>query len=70
MNQDADENIPLNERLTFCTACGENLESYCFSTDADKLEAIKKHITECRESGKFTGGVCARFFIANPDDLS
>jgi hypothetical protein len=67
--QDMDENLPLNERIVFCTTCGEKLDEYCFSTDTENIEALKKHIAECKNNGRFTGGVCARFFIANPDDL-
>jgi hypothetical protein len=67
--QDMDENLPLNERIVFCTMCGEKLDEYCFSTDTENIEALKNHIAGCKVNGKFTGGVCARFFIANPDDL-
>jgi hypothetical protein len=66
---DPDDNLPLNERLTFCTMCELKLEDYCFSSETENISALKEHIAECKKSGRFTGGVCARFFIANPDDL-
>jgi hypothetical protein len=40
------------------------LEDFCFSPEAEDLAALREHIAECKKNGRFSGDVCARFFIA------
>ena len=56
----------------FCTECGDSLEDFCFSPTANDLEAVRKMFASCKKKHKFTGGHCAKLFIAGievPDKL-
>ena len=59
----------LKEKKIFCTECGTYLENFCFSSDADDVEAIKKSLAQCKKSGKIAGEFCAKLFIGEPEDL-
>lgn len=59
-----DDDVPLREKIVFCTSCGDMLEDFCFSPEAEDLAALREHIAECKKNGRFSGDVCARFFIA------
>jgi len=55
----------LSQKEIFCTECGEMLENFCFSSNADDVDAIKKNLAQCKKSGKFAGEFCAQLFISN-----
>ena len=58
----------------FCTACGEKLEDFCFSPEAQDLEALRAYAFRCHVEGRHRGGMCAVLYIADdahpaqPDD--
>jgi hypothetical protein len=54
----------LQEKPIYCTECGDKLENFCFSEDADNLEAIRKHHEECKKVDRFKGDQCSKLFIA------
>jgi hypothetical protein len=49
----------------FCTACGEQLEEFCFSPDARDIDALRAHAFRCHLEGRNTGGMCAKLYIAD-----
>lgn len=49
----------------FCTACGEKLDDFCFSPDAQDLEALRAHAFLCRLEGRHNGRMCAKLYIAD-----
>ena len=63
-----EEEEPLNQKIRFCTACGDELDEFCFSDQAENIESIRKRHAKCKEIGKFDGDVCARIFIAQQRD--
>jgi hypothetical protein len=56
-----------DEGIIFCTECGEQLEDFCFSQEADSIETLKGHHNVCKKNLKFKGDVCSRIFIAGCD---
>ena len=67
-SNNSNTDIPPEERPLFCTACGEELEDFCFSQQAKDIEALKQRLAQCKETGKFTGGTCALLFIARQEE--
>jgi hypothetical protein len=59
---------PLRNIIRFCTACGEELEDFCFSDESLDPKAVKKHHEKCKKIGKYDGEMCSRLFIVDPDD--
>lgn len=55
--------------VKFCTACGESLENFCFSVESRDVEAVRKNMEKCKKNGKFSGDVCAKYFIARREEL-
>jgi hypothetical protein len=53
----------------FCIECGDQLEDFCFSSEAADVRAIRKRFEECKTNGRFKGGFCAKLFIAAPEAL-
>ena len=56
----------------FCTACGDELEDFCFSGEANDIESVRRMFAQCKHKHKFSGGFCSKLFIAAPmvpDDL-
>lgn len=49
----------------FCTGCGEELENFVFSGDASDIEAVRRHVNDCKDVGKMNGKMCSRVFIAS-----
>jgi len=60
---------PLRQRVIFCMECGETIENFCVSRNADDLEAVRKTLAQCRSNGRFNGEFCSKLFIAHPDAL-
>lgn len=60
-----DEPDPLKQKTIFCTECGVELENFCFSSNADDIEAIRKTLAQCKKKGKFAGGFCSKLFVAD-----
>jgi hypothetical protein len=56
------------EKPIYCTECGDKLENFCFSEDADNLEMVRKHHQQCKKVDRFKGDQCSRLFIAEPTD--
>jgi hypothetical protein len=52
-------------KIVFCTECGSKLDNFCFDDGAADVEAIKKHMEECKREGRYRGDVCSRVFIAD-----
>jgi hypothetical protein len=59
----------LRQKSIFCTECGIELENFCFSRNAEDMDAIRKTLAQCRKSGKFAGGFCAKLFVADPRSI-
>jgi hypothetical protein len=60
------------QKVVFCTECGEKLDNFCFNDSASDVESVKKHMEGCKREGRYKGDMCARVFIAddnNFDDL-
>ncbi|MBI5475152.1 MAG: hypothetical protein HY964_00260 [Ignavibacteriales bacterium] len=55
-----------DQKIEYCTECGEALTDYCFSDDVKDLEALKSHHENCKTTKKFKGDVCSKLFIATP----
>ena len=55
--------------FVFCTECGVQLENFCFSSDVNDVEAIRKTLAQCKKSGRCAGEFCAKLFIAESVDL-
>ena len=53
----------------FCTECGDGLEDFCFSETANDVEAVRKMFASCKKKHRFTGGLCAKLFIAGPMEV-
>jgi len=51
-------------RAEFCTRCGEQLENFCFSPEAENLEALRAAALRCHLEGTKQGRICAKVFIA------
>ena len=65
----AEQSEPLDQRVVFCTECGETIENFCVSGGADDLKAIQKTLAQCKSRGRFTGDFCSKLFIAHPEAL-
>ena len=57
-------------RNRYCTRCGDELEDFCFSPDADNLDALRAAALRCQLNGKAEGKVCAKVFIAGRHDAA
>lgn len=53
------------QKVTFCTECGDKLNEFCFDESATDVEAVKKHMEGCKREGRYKGDMCARVFIAD-----
>lgn len=52
----------------FCTRCGDELENFCFSPDAQNLDALRAAALRCRMAGTLAAhGICSKLFIADTD---
>jgi hypothetical protein len=49
----------------FCTACGEQLEDFCFSPGAGDLDALRAAAFRCYVEGRRGRGICAKLYIAD-----
>jgi len=56
------------DKPLFCTECGEKLEDFCFSDEAENLKILRKHHEHCKKTNKFNGEQCAKLFIAEPTE--
>ncbi|MGE5315113.1 MAG: hypothetical protein ACM3Q4_10495 [Acidobacteriota bacterium] len=56
-------------KIVFCTQCGNKLDNFCFDGSASDLEAVKKHMEECKREGRFKGEMCSRVFIADDSTI-
>ena len=68
-NTPQDRAAMLKEKQIFCTECGTYLENFCFSSEVENVEAIKKSLAQCKKKGKFVGEFCAKLFIGDSDTL-
>ena len=51
-------------RSEICTRCGDELENFCFSPEAENLDALRTAALRCHIEGTKDGRVCAKVFIA------
>jgi hypothetical protein len=56
-------------KIVFCTECGSKLENFCFDDGATDLDAVKKHMEECKREGRYKGEMCSRVFIADETNI-
>ncbi len=68
-NTPQDRAAMLKEKQIFCTECGTYLENFCFSSEVENVEAIKKSLAQCKKKGKFVGEFCAKLFIGDSETL-
>ena len=68
-NTPQDRAAMLKEKQIFCTECDTYLENFCFSSEVENVEAIKKSLAQCKKKGKFVGEFCAKLFIGDSDTL-
>jgi len=57
-------------RKEFCTRCGDQLEDFCFSPEAENLEALRAAALRCHLEGTKEGRICAKVFIAGETSFS
>jgi hypothetical protein len=57
----------VNRHVEFCTECNATLDDYCFSSNVNDIESIRKAFDRCRKQGRFTGDFCSKLFIAHPE---
>jgi hypothetical protein len=61
-----------DQKVVFCTECGDKLDNFCFTDGATDVDAVKKHMEGCKREGRYKGDMCSRVFIAddkNFDDM-
>ncbi len=58
------------EEIKFCTECGDALEDFSVSEQADDYQAVKKNFEECKKTGKFKGDMCSKMYMITPPDES
>ena len=58
---------PGTARRHYCTVCGEDLEDFCFTPEAEDVESLRTKALVCKVKGHMTGDVCAKVFIAGAD---
>ena len=68
-NTPQDRAAMLKEKQIFCTECDTYLENFCFSSEVENVEAIKKSLAQCKKKGKFVGEFCAKLFIGDSETL-
>jgi hypothetical protein len=61
MKKDNDE----EQKVIFCTECGDKLDNFCFTDSASDVDAVKKHMEGCKREGRYKGDMCSRMFIAD-----
>ncbi len=61
---------PGTTRRHYCTVCGEDLENFCFTPEAEDVESLRTQALACKVKGHMTGDVCAKVFIAATDQRS
>lgn len=54
-----------NPDIKFCIVCGEALDDFDISKDAENSDAVKKNFQNCKATGRFCGDVCAKVFISS-----
>ncbi len=54
-----------DQKVVFCTECGDKLDEFCFHETASDVESVKKHMEGCKREGRYRGDMCARMFIAD-----
>jgi len=62
--------IQHRHRPEFCTRCGDELENFCFSPEAENLEALRAAALRCHLEGSKEGRICAKVFIAGDTSFS
>ncbi|MCX6137279.1 MAG: hypothetical protein NTV54_07280 [Ignavibacteriales bacterium] len=57
----------MKENVVFCSECGAQLDEF-WQTPESKDPALTKARSEwCKKQGRFTGEMCSKHFISNPD---
>jgi len=63
------KDVDSDQKVVFCTECGDKLNEFCFTESASDVEAVKKHMEGCKREGRYKGDVCSRMFIADDTNL-
>ena len=58
------------QKKLFCTVCGDELENFGLTPQANDIESVKKGAARCRKIRKTDGLVCSKRFIADPNSMS
>jgi len=53
--------------IEFCVNC-DGLEDLAVTPEAEDLEGIKQRFHNCEHTGKFSGDICSRMFVAEKSD--
>jgi len=64
------KDVDSDQKVVFCTECGDKLNEFCFTESASDVEAVKKHMEGCKREGRYKGDVCSRLFIADDTNLA
>ncbi|MCX8056835.1 MAG: hypothetical protein N3F03_04405 [Ignavibacteria bacterium] len=52
--------------IKFCTECGDALEDFSVSEQADNPDAVIENFHNCKKTGKFKGDVCSKMYMISP----
>jgi hypothetical protein len=58
------------QKVVFCTECGDKLDNFCFNESVTDVDAVKQHMEGCKREGRFKGDMCSRVFIADDKNIS
>ncbi len=63
------KDVESDQKVVFCTECGDKLNEFCFTESASDVDAVKKHMEGCKREGRYKGDMCSRVFIADDTNL-
>lgn len=52
--------------IKFCTECGDALEDFSVSEQADNPKDVIENFHNCKKTGKFKGDVCSKMYMITP----
>lgn len=63
------KDVDSDQKVVFCTECGDKLNEFWKDEIASDVDAVKKHMEGCKREGRYKGDMCARVFIADDTNL-